>query len=301
MFMEWLNYHHLFYFWTVAKEGTITKACKKLRLAQPTVSAQLRTLEDQLGERLFDRVGRGLVLTETGHLVYRYADEIFSLGTELMDTLRGQPAGKPQRLKVGVADIVPKSIVYHLLEPALKMDEPVHLICSEGKPNQLMAQLSLHELDVVLSDSPLGSDIGVRAFTHLLGECNVTLLGAERLARRYREQFPDSLNGAPMLFSTQKTALRKALDYWFDSRQIYPVVTAEFDDSALQEVFGQVGLGLVPVPSVIAQDIQRRYNLQYVGRIREVKERFYAISLERRVKHPAVVEILEGARESFFK
>ncbi len=299
--MEWLNYHHLFYFWTVAKEGTITKACQKLRLAQPTVSAQLRTLEERLDERLFDRVGRSLVLTETGHLVYRYADEIFSLGHELLDTLRGQPAGKPQRLKVGVADVVPKLIVYHLLEPALKQSEPVHLICSEGKPNNLMAQLSLHELDVVLSDSPISSDVGVRAFSHLLGECNVTVLGSERLARKYRQRFPESLDGAPMLFSTQKTALRKSLDYWFDSKQIYPVVNAEFDDSALQEVFGQVGLGLIPVASVIAKDVQRRYGVHYVGRLPEVKERFFAISLERRVKHPAVVAILEGARESFFK
>ncbi len=299
--MEWLNYHHLFYFWTVAKEGTITKACKKLRLAQPTVSAQLRTLEERLDERLFDRVGRSLVLTETGHLVYRYADEIFSLGHELLDTLRGQPAGKPQRLKVGVADVVPKLIVYHLLEPALKLSEPVHLICSEGKPNNLMAQLSLHELDVVLSDSPISSDVGVRAFSHILGECNVTVLGSERLARKYRQRFPESLDGAPMLFSTQKTALRKSLDYWFDSKQIYPVVNAEFDDSALQEVFGQVGLGLIPVASVIAKDVQRRYGVHYVGRLPEVKERFFAISLERRVKHPAVVAILEGARESFFK
>lgn len=299
--MEWLNYHHLFYFWTVAKEGTITKACKQLRLAQPTVSAQLRTLEDQLGERLFDRVGRRLVLTETGHLVYRYADEIFSLGHELIDTLRGQPDGKPQRLKVGVADVVPKTIVYHLLEPALRMSDPVHLICSEGKPNQLMAQLSLHELDVVLSDSPISSDVGVRAFSHFLGECNVTVLGSENLASRYRRRFPESLDGAPMLFSTQRTALRKTLDAWFDSMQIYPAVRAEFDDSALLKVFGQVGLGLIPIASVIASDIQRRYGVHYVGRLSEVKERFFAMSLERKIKHPAVVAILEGARESFFK
>lgn len=299
--MEWLNYHHLFYFWTVAREGTITGACRILSLAQPTISAQIKALEDQLDEKLFERSGRNLVLTEAGQMVYKYADEIFSLGHEMLDTLKGQPAGKPMRLKVGIADVVPKLIVYHLLEPALKMEEPVHLVCFEGKPNELTARLSIHDLDVILSDSPVGPDVSVRAYSHLLGQCNVTVMATEALARKYRENFPDSLNGAPMLFSTQKTTLRKSLEFWFQSRNISPMVQAEFDDSALQEVFGRAGFGLIPVPSVIAQDIQRKYGVHYVGRIPQVKERFYAISLERRIKHPAVAAILEGAREGFFK
>ena len=275
--MEWLNYHHLFYFWTVASEGTITGASKKLHLAQPTISAQLRTLEEALGEKLFERTGRTLNLTETGHLVYRYADEIFSLGQELMDTVKGQPTGKPLRLKVGVADVLPKLIVFHLLEPALKLDQPVHLLCSEGKPKGLLAKLSVHELDVVLSDAPVGSDVSIRAFSHLLGECNVTILGTERLAKTYRQGFPDSLDGAPILFPSSKTVLRRSLDLWFESRGIHPVVKAEFDDTALKLVFAQVGLGLTPVRSVIAQDVQRRYRLRHVGRLPEIKERFYAI------------------------
>jgi LysR family transcriptional activator of nhaA len=299
--MDWLNYHHLFYFWTVAREGTITKASKKLRLAQPTISAQLRTLEDSIGERLFERTGRTLALTETGHLAYRYADEIFSLGKEMIDTLKGQPVGKPLRLKVGVADALPKLIVFHLLEPALKLAEPVRLLCSEGKPNDLLAKLSVHELDVVLSDAPVGSDVSIRAFSHLLGECNITVVGAEGLAKIYRQGFPDSLDGAPILFPSSKTVLRKSLDLWFESRGIHPVVTAEFDDSALKLVFAQVGLGLSPVRSVIAQDVQRRYGLRYVGRLPEIKERFYAISLDRKIKHPAVNAILEQARASFFR
>ena len=299
--MDWLNYHHLFYFWTVAREGTITRASQKLRLAQPTISAQLRTLEDALGERLFDRTGRTLTLTETGHLVYRYADEIFSLGQELIDTLKGQPVGKPLRLKVGVADALPKLIVFHLLEPALKLDQPVHLLCSEGKPNDLLAKLSVHELDVVLSDAPIGPEISIRAFSHLLGECNITVVGSERLAKTYRQGFPESLDGAPILFPSSKTVLRKSLDLWFESRGIHPVVKAEFDDTALKQVFAQVGLGLSPVRSVIAQDVQRRYGLRYVGRLPEIKERFYAISLDRKIKHPAVSAILEQARASFFR
>jgi len=299
--MEWLNYHHLFYFWTIASEGTITGASRKLHLAQPTISAQLRTLEEALGEKLSERKGRTLTLTETGHLVYHYADEIFSLGQELLDTLKGQPVGKPLRLKVGVADALPKLIVFHLLEPALELDQPVHLICSEGKPNDLLAKLSVHELDVVLSDAPIGPEVSVRAFSHLLGECNITVLGTEVLAKLYRQGFPDSLDGAPILFPSSKTVLRKSLDLWFESRGIHPVVKAEFDDTALKQVFAQVGLGLSPVRSVIAQDVQRRYGLRYVGRLPEIKERFYAISLDRKIKHPAVNAILEQARTSFFR
>jgi len=299
--MEWLNYHHLFYFWTVAKEGTITRACRKLRLAQPTISAQIKSLEDRLGEKLFERAGRRLVLTETGQMVYRYADEIFALGHEMLDTLKWQPSDKPYRLKVGIADVVPKLVAYHLLEPALQLEEPVHLVCFEGKPNDLVSRLSLHELDVVLSDSPVGPEVSVRAYSHLLGQCNVTVMGTKELADRYRRGFPDSMDGAPILFSTRKTVLRNSLDYWFDSKNISPIVQGEFDDTALQEVFGQAGLGLIPVPSVIATDIQRKYGVHYVGRLPDVKERFYAISLERRIKHPAVAAILEGARESFFK
>lgn len=299
--MEWLNYHHLFYFWTVATEGTITGASRKLHLAQPTISAQLRTLEEALGEKLFERTGRTLTLTETGHLVYQYAEEIFSLGQEMVDTLKGQPVGKPLRLKVGVADALPKLLVFHLLEPALKLEQPVHLLCSEGRPNDLLGRLSVHELDVVLSDAPVGPDVSIRAFSHLLGECNVTVLGTPELAGEYRQGFPDSLDGAPILFPSSKNVLRRSLDLWFESRGIHPVVRAEFDDTALKLVFAQVGLGLAPVRSVIAQDVQRRYKLTYIGRLPEIKERFYAISLDRKIKHPAVSAILEQARSSFFR
>ena len=299
--MEWLNYHHLFYFWTVATEGTITEASKKLHLAQPTISAQLRVLEESLGEKLFERTGRTLSLTETGHLVYHYANEIFSLGRELVDTLKGQPVGKPLRLKVGVADALPKLIVFHLLEPALKLDQPVHLLCTEGKPNDLLAKLSVHELDVVLSDAPVGPDVSVRAFSHVLGECNITVVGTQRLATTYRKGFPESMDGAPVLFPSSKTVLRKSLDLWFESRGIRPVIKAEFDDTALKQVFAQVGLGLSPVRSVIADDVKRRYGLRLVGRLPEIKEHFYAISLDRKIKHPAVSAILEQARTSFFR
>jgi LysR family transcriptional activator of nhaA len=298
--VNWLNYHHLYYLWNVAREGTITAACKKLRLAQPTISAQLRSLEEALGEKLFERSGRNLTLTETGHLVYRYADEIFSLGHEMLDTLKGLPVGKPLRLRVGVADALPKRVVYHLLEPSLNLEEPVHLVCSEGKPNDLLARLAVHELDVVLSDSPVGPDVSVRAFSHLLGECSITILGTKFLARKYRDHFPDSLDGAPVLFPTPKTVLRRSLEQWFEGKGIRPVVRAEFDDSALQKVFAQAGLGLVPVPSVIAEEVQRSFALHYVASLPEIKKQFYAISLERKIKHPAIVAIVENAREDLF-
>jgi LysR family transcriptional activator of nhaA len=197
--------------------------------------------------------------------------------------------------------VLPKLIVYYLLEPALRRSEPLHLICSEGKPDDLLAKLSTHELDVFFSDSEVHPDISVRAFSHLLGQCNVTLLGTERLARSYRQNFPESLDGASILLPTPKAALRRSLDAYFDSKGLYPHIAVEVEDSALQMEFGRAGLGLVPVPSVIEKDVARKYGLKRVGRLHNIRERFYAISLERRIKHPAVVAILEEARESFFR
>ncbi|MBI4517466.1 MAG: LysR family transcriptional regulator, partial [Deltaproteobacteria bacterium] len=212
--MEWLNYHHLLYFWTVVHEGSVSRAGARLRLAQPTISGQLRALENVLGEKLFRRVGPKLVLTEVGQIAYRYADEIFSLGRELQDTLKGRPVRRPARVMVGIADVVPKMIAYRLLEPALQLEEPVRIICQEDKSERLLTELALHTLDVVLSDAPIGPSIKIRAFSHLLGECGVTFLGAARLARKYRRGFPRSLDGAPVLLPTDNTALRRSLEQW---------------------------------------------------------------------------------------
>lgn len=298
--MEWLNYHHLLYFWTVAKEGSVTRACERLNLAQPTISGQLRMLEDTLGEKLFMKSGRGLTLTEVGQVVYGYADEIFGLGRELQDVLKGRPKGRPLRLMVGISDLVPKLIAYRILRPALEMAEPVQIVCDEDSPDRLLAALAEHKLDVVLSDAPITSKMPVRAFNHLLGACGVTLFAAPRVAARYRKNFPASLNGAPFLLPVEGSNLRRSIDQWFDTHQLNPQVVGEFKDRALMETFGQAGVGLFPAPSAIAEEVQDRYKVVPLEALDGVTERFYAISVERKLKNPAVVTLWESAREELF-
>jgi LysR family transcriptional regulator, transcriptional activator of nhaA len=295
--MEWLNYHHLLYFWVVAKEGTIAQACERLDLSQPTISAQLKKLERSLGERLFRRSGRKLELTETGLRVFRYADEIFSLGRELLDTVKGRASGRPQRLVVGVPDSLPKLIVYRLLKPVLHLPEPVHLVCKEGKLSTLLADLAIHRLDVVLADRPLGQTSNIKAFSHLLGECGISIFGAPDLANEYRRTFPQCLNVAPVLLPTADTELRRTLDSWFDTLRLRPRVVIESEDSALLKEFGRAGLGLFPGPSAIDPEIQRQYGVEIVARLEELKLRYFAISVERRLKHPAVLALSESARQ----
>ncbi|MBI4264819.1 MAG: transcriptional activator NhaR [Acidobacteria bacterium] len=300
--MEWLNYHHLLYFWMVAREGTVARASKQLGLAQPTISGQLRTLESSLNEKLFVRSGRHLVLTEMGQTIYRYADEIFSLGRELQATLKGRPANnRPVRLMVGIANFVPKLVVSRLLEPAMTLPEPVRLVCREGRPERLLAELAVHNLDVVVADTPVPPTVKIRAFSHLLGECGVTLFGTEALARRYRKGFPRSLDGAPLLMPTDTSALRHSLDDWFHAEQIRPNVLGEFDDSTLLKAFGQAGWGLFPAPAAIAHDVIRQHNVVRLGQLDSVRARFYAISGERKLRHPALVAISAGARRDLFR
>ncbi|MGB0716014.1 MAG: transcriptional activator NhaR [Phycisphaerae bacterium] len=298
--MEWLNYHHLLYFWMVAREGSIAAAAERLHLAQPTISTQLRTLEQTLGAALFDRSGRRLRLTETGSVVYRYADEIFSLGRELVDTVKGRPTGSPLTLNVGVADALPKLIAHRLLMPALDEPDGIKIVCTEGKPEALLAKLSIHELDVVLSDAPISSNVSIKGFNHLLGECGVTVFGVKKLATKYKRGFPDSVDGAPWLLPTVNTTLRRALDQWFDSCDIHPVIMCEFEDSALKKVFGQAGRGLFAAPSVIEKEICRQYDVSVVGRIEDIREQFYAISMERKVRHPGVLVLTQAARTKMF-
>ncbi|MBI3735451.1 transcriptional activator NhaR [Candidatus Sumerlaeota bacterium] len=295
--MNWLNYHHLLYFWSVARAGTIAEACKSLRLAQPTISAQLRLLEESIGKKLFARQGRRLVLTEEGQIVYRYANEIFSLGREMTDAVQGRVNEGPLRLNAGVADVLPKMAVYKILEPALSMKQPVRLACYEGSPAELLPRLAVHELDVVLSDSPVDPQIKIRAFSHFLGECHVSIFGVKSLADRYRRGFPRSLAGAPMLLPLGNTSLRRALDYWFDSDEIHPKVVGEFDDKALLRVFGQSGFGLFIGSTPAEREIKRQYQVEVVGRLKTVRERFYAITVERKVKHPAVSRLIDARRK----
>jgi LysR family transcriptional activator of nhaA len=298
--VDWLNYHHLLYFWTVAREGGVSKAADKLRLSQPTISAQVRMLEEAIGERLFQRQGRTLVLTDTGRVVFRYADEIFAIGGELLETLRGRPAGRPLQLTVGVANVVPKLIVYRLLRPATTGEEPVHLVCREDSAEQLVAQLATHTLDVVLADTPAPPHLRVKVFSHLLGESATAFFAPPEQAARLRRRFPRSLDGAPLVLPTSNTALRHALDQWFDKERLRPRVVGEFEDSALMKVFGQSAGVAFPAPAAIAADVCRFYAVREIGRTAAVRERYYAISAERRLKHPAVLAITSVARDELF-
>ena len=298
--MAWLNYHHLLYFWTVAREGSIARACRVLNLTQPAISAQIRTLERSLGESLFERRGRSLILTETGQFVYRYADEIFTLGRELQETLAGRPSGRPARLAVGVVEALPKLVAFRLLEPALRGPDAARLVLREDRLERLLGDLAAHALDIVLADTPLLASTRVRAFSHLLGECGVTVFGAPGVAAAHRRRFPESLDGAPFLVPTDNTALRQSLDVWFDRRGLKPTIVAEIEDSAVMKVFGQAGMGLFAAPTIVEREVRRQYAVKVVGRIPEVRERFYAISVERRIRNPAVLSITSAARHELF-
>ena len=294
--MEWLNYHHLLYFWSVAKHGTVAKACAELRLAQPTISAQIRVLEDTLGEKLFVRSGRYLVLTEMGRVVFKYADDIFSLGQDLLNTVKGRGSGRPMRLAVGIADAVPKLLASQLLKSVFSVAGATRIVCWEDKIDRLLADLAIHGLDLVIADTPAPPNIKVQAYNHLMGESGVTLFAPAKLAARYRRNFPRSLESAPMLLPTTNAMLRRLLDDWFVRKDIHPNIVGEFEDSATLKAFGQEGHGLFPGSSVMEKEICRQYQVQVVSRVNSVKQRFFAITVERRLKHPSVLAIFEAAR-----
>jgi len=298
--MEHLNYHHLRVFWTVAREGGVTRASEKLHVSQPTVTTQVRALEQALGQKLFTRSGRRLVLTDLGRSAYRYADEIVGLGQELVDRMKGGSPGREVRLTVGIADVLPKLIAYRILEPALRLPESVRVEGIEDAPERLLAELAVFGLDVVLADAPVGPAVRVRAYNHLLGECAVSVFGADPLARAYRRGFPRSLDGAPFLLPRAHSALRLALDDWFEREGLRPHIVGEFDDSALMKALGQAGLGLFPAPSPIAGEVCRQYDVRSLGTIESVRQRFYAITVDRKLKHPAVIAICEAARRKLF-
>jgi len=298
--MKYLNYHHLRVFWTAAREGGVTRASEKLHVSQPTVTTQIRALEQALGQKLFTRSGRRLILTEPGRSAYRYADEIVGLGQELMDKMEGGSPAREVRLTVGIADVLPKLIAYRILEPAVRLPEPVRVEGIEDAPERLLAELAVFRLDVVLADAPVGPTVRVRAYNHLLGECAVSVFGADRLVRTYRRGFPRSLHGAPFLLPRQDSALRLALDDWFEREGVRPQIVGEFDDSALMNALGQAGLGLFPAPDPIAAEVCRQYDVRSLGTIKAVRQRFYAITVDRKLKHPAVIAICEAARRKLF-
>jgi LysR family transcriptional regulator, transcriptional activator of nhaA len=298
--MEWLNYHHLLYFWTVARAGSIARAAEELRLAQPTISNQLKTLEASLGVKLLERQGRRLVLTDAGRMVERYADDIFRTGRELQQAVKGLPTGQRLRLVAGVADVIPKRMAALLLQPAVDAHPDLTLVCREGPLPQLLAGLALHEIDVVLADVPAPDDVKVKAFDHRLGDCGTSFFAAPALAH-LRKGFPRSLDGAPALLPSRGTALRRGLEVWFGAIGARPVMAGEFDDSALMKAFGARGMGVFPAARVLEEEIRSQYGVQVIGRADEVRETFYAITVERRLRHPAVVAVAEAARDALFR
>lgn len=298
--MDWLNYHHLLYFWHVAKERSVSRAAAALHVAQPTVSAQIRLLERALKQQLFERQGRAVVLTTEGEAVFRYADEIFSLGRELMQTVKGEPLATTRRFRIGISDALPKLTTYRLLEPALTMQPAFRLHVRIDKTERLLSELAVHAVDLVIADAPMMPSLRVRAFSHLLGETSVSVFGVAELARSVRREFPGSLHGAPLLLQTTNTALRQSLDQWFEVQKIEPQIVGEVEDMAMLQTLGEHGLGLFVAPTVVRKEVCRRYHVAWVGELPRVRERFYAISVERRINHPAVRLIADEAKRRLF-
>lgn len=299
--MEWLNYHHLLYFWVVAKEGSIARASKELRLAHPTISGQIHRLEDVLGEKLFEHRGRTLVLTDAGRMAFGYAEEIFALGQEFVDAIHGRTPGRPIRLVVGLSDVLPKSIVHRMLQPAFALDKRVQLVCREARSTEaFLGELALQAVDVVLSDAPAPVGGTVKLFNHLLGECGTAFFASPARVKSLRAGFPGSLDGADFILPGHNAALRHSLEQWFELHHLRPNIVAEVEDSSLVKELGEAGLGVVAMPDVITQDVQSRYKMKLLGVEPELRQQFYAISVERKVKHPAVIAICDVARERIF-
>lgn len=298
--MSALNYKHLHYFWVVAKSGGVSKAAERLHLTPQSISGQLGVLEEALATQLFRRVGRTLELTDAGRMVLGYAEEIFVLGEELQEALRQQPASRSMQFRVGIADMVAKSVAYQLLEPAMRIDEKPRLQCREGRLDSLLGELAVHRLDLVIADRPMPSRLNVRGFSHMLGECGLTFLAAPALAAQHKGDFPQLLDGAPLLLPGEDAAVRPKLMRWLDAQRIRPRIVGEFDDSALLNAFGKEGAGIYAVPSTIAELIQTQAGSVLLGHTEAVTEQFYAISTERRLTHPAVLAISEAARLQMF-
>ena len=298
--MEFLNYHHLRYFWVVAKEGGLRKAADKLHVSQPTISAQIAALEGVLGEKLFRRGGRSLALTEAGHRVLSYAEEIFSLGQELLDAAKQRPTARPLRVHIGITDSLPKLVSYEIIKPIFKLEQPVQAVCREGKVADLLAQLAAYRLDIVLADEPAPSSLPIKVFNHLLGECGLSFCAVPKLAATLKRKFPKSLNDAPVLLPATNTALRQSLEKWFHGGGIRPRLVAEFDDAALMKVAAVDGLGFFALPTVVTKEAITSYGFQIIGRTEDCRQQFYAISPERKLTHPAVQAITTQAKTMLF-
>lgn len=295
--MEWLNYHHLRYFWTVAKEGSLARAAEKLHVSQPSISEQIRELEATLGEKLFRREGRSNKLTDAGQMAFGYAEEIFALGRELTNAIKQRPSAKTLRLYVGVADSFPKLVTNEILKPVFSLPQTVHVICREGKQEDLLAQLAAHRLDVVLADEPASSSANFRVFNHPLGETGTTFCAEKKLAARLKPHFPQSLHEAPALLPVDNTTLRRSLETWFREQRIQPRVVAEFEDLALMKVMATEGRGFIAVPTVAAKDALTHYGFHQIGEAADCRIQLHIITAERKIAHPAVAVITENSRQ----
>lgn len=295
-----INFKQLYYFWSVAKYGGVTRAAEQLHLTPQTISGQISELEQAMDTLLFERSGRRLTLTNAGQLAYTHADEIFEIGRELEATLKGRRDETELVFKVGVSDVIPKSIAYRLLAPAIQMDEPVKLICLESKLELLFADLALHKIDLIVSDKPLPSELGIKGFSHFLGESPMAFYAHVDLAENLIEGFPESLNGSPMLLPGQESAMRKTLERWLDKKRIEPRIRGEFDDTALIKAFAEQGLGVFPGPLVIEDEMASQHQVQRIGVVPEMRCRYYAISAQRQLSHPAVLAISESAQNQLF-
>ncbi len=299
--MAALNYKHLHYFWVVAKTGGVTRAAERLHVTAQTISGQIGVFENVLGFALFERAGRGLEPTEAGRIVLGYADAIFRLGAELEDELRNRPHGPTPRFRAGIADVMPKSMAYGLLDSVSHRPDSPRIVCREGTLDSLLADLAVHRLDIVLADRPMPANLAVRGYSHLLGECGLTFFATTKLARRHKGSFPQLLDGAPLLLPGEDSDVRPRLLRWLDRQRIVPRIVGEFDDDALLKAFGEGGAGIFPGPTAIASAVERQYGVVAVGGTNDVMARFYAITGERQVKHPAVLAITSTARRQLFR
>lgn len=295
-----LNFKHLRYFWVVAKSGSIARASEQLHLTPQSISGQLRELEDNLGVELFHRVGRGLVLSEAGQRILSYAEEIFSLGDELVFAAKNKQSQSSMPFTIGVSDSVPKSITYRLLEPSLQLDNPVRLVCREGRLTALLAELAVHRLDIVIADRPMPNNLHVKGYSHLLGECSLTVFAEKELLSKHKGAFPALLDRAPFLLPGEDFAIQPYLLQWFSEQQIQPCIVGEFDDSALLKAFGRAGAGFFTAPTVIADYVCKQFDVEVVGNIASIRQQFFAITTARKLTHPAIVAICDLARQKLF-
>lgn len=291
-----INYKHLYYMREVASAGALSRAAERLHLTPQTISSQISLLEESMGVELFRRQGRTLELTEAGQTALNYADEIFQLGAELEEVLQHYPRGRAQLFRVGVSDLVPKSIAYRLLEPAMFMGQKIRIVCTEGKLPDLLAELAVHRMELVIADSPMPAHMNVKGFNHELGSSSISFFATPDVRATLKGPFPQCLERAPLLIPSEGAAIRSKLMHWFHTQQINPVIIGEFDDSALMKAFGQAGTGVFIGPTALEQAMEAEGKTQVIGRIPDLKERYFAISIERRITHPAIKAITEDAQ-----